>query len=66
MDQKIIKNIYRYIYKNDISISRLANEAGMSYHRLWAILNQSYTIKVGDYVALCRALKEPLDFFIPK
>ena len=66
LNQVVINNIKNYIYANDISLSKLAKESGVSYHQIWAILNQSYTIKLGDYVAICRAFKEPIDFFIPK
>ena len=66
MDQEVIKKIKRYIEINDISLTKLARTSKIPYHRLWVILNQSYTIKLGDYVALCKAFKEPFDFFIPK
>lgn len=65
-DKVIIKKIKDYIYDNDISVNKLAVAAGLSYHRLWFILNQSDTIKVSDYIAICSALKEPLDLFITK
>ena len=65
LDQIIIKRIEQYIITNDISLSKLAKESKIPYHRLWAIFNQSNTIKLGDYIAICRAFKEPLDFFIP-
>ena len=66
IDQIVIKRIKEYIITNNISISKLATEARIPYHRLWLILNQSYTIKLGDYIAIVRAIKEPFDFFIPK
>lgn len=66
IDRIIIENINQYISANDISPSKLAKESGMSYHKLWLILNKNYSIRVGDYYSICRAVKEPLDFFMPK
>lgn len=64
-DKKVIEKIRRYILDNDISLKKLAKEADIPYHRLWCILNQSYTIKLEDYVAICKAVKEPFDLFLP-
>lgn len=66
MEEKIIKNIREYIIDNDISIPKLAKAADIPYMRLWRILyNRQYSIRLCDYIALCKALHEPLDFFIP-
>ncbi len=65
-DRNVIKNINDYIAANDISIKKLANAANISYHRLWSILSQSYSIKLGDYIAICNACHEPFEFFLPK
>lgn len=65
-DKDVIKKINHYITVNDISIKKLAVASNISYHRLWSILNQSSTIKLSDYVAVCKAFKEPFDMFLPK
>lgn len=65
-DKEIIENIKQYIIDNDISIKKLAKESKIPYHRLWMIINQNNKITVGDYVAICRAVFEPLEYFIPK
>lgn len=65
-DKKILDNIKQYIIDNDISIKKLAKESKIPYHRLWMIINQNNKITVGDYVAICRAVFEPLEYFIPK
>ena len=65
-DKEVIKKINHYITVNDISITKLAAATGISYHRLWSILNQSGTIKLCDYVAICKAFKEPFELFLPK
>ena len=66
IDKEVIENIKRYIESNDISINKLSKEAGIPYHRIWLILNKNYAVKLGDYVAICKAFREPLDFFLPK
>ena len=65
-DKKILDNIKQYIIENDISLNKLAKETDIPYHRLWTIINQNNKITVGNYVAICRAVFEPLDYFIPK
>lgn len=65
-DKEVIKNINKYIEKNDLSIKKIANESGITYHKLWSILTQTYSIKLGDYVAICKAFHEPLEMFFPK
>ena len=66
VDKKVLDNIKRYILDNDISIPKLATESKIPYHRLWTIINQSSKITVGNYVAICKAVREPFDYFIPK
>lgn len=63
-DKTVIDNINQYIIVNDISLNKLASASGISYHRLWIILNQSNTIKLKDYIAICQAFKEPFDLFL--
>lgn len=63
-DREVIKAINNYIYKNDLSIRKIAETSGISYHRLWVILNQGNTIKLSDYVAICKACCEPFDYFL--
>ena len=54
----------KQVLYNDIQ--KLAKESNIPYHRLWTIINQNRKITVGDYVAICKALFEPLDYFIPE
>lgn len=65
IDKKVIENIKNYVEDNDISLNKLSKASGISYHRLWLILNKNYTVKLGDYISICKAFKEPFDFFIP-
>lgn len=65
-DSKVIANINEYINLNNLSIKKIAEETGIGYHRLWSILGQSNSIKLGDYISICRAFHEPFDMFLPK
>ncbi len=60
------ENIKNYIEANGLSISKIAKETGIKYNSLWGILHRRQSIRLDDYVALCRAFKEPLEKFIPK
>lgn len=66
MGEKIIKNINDYISANNISLTKLAEASGILYNTLWAILNKNKDITVKDYIAICKALNEPVEYFIPK
>ena len=64
--ETIIDKINEYIEVNGLSVKKIAKEAGLDYNHLWKVLNRNKTIKLEDYVALCRAFREPMDKFIPK
>ena len=66
MSEKIIQNINEYILINDISLKKLAKATGILYNTLWKNLNKNKDISIGHYLAICKALNEPFDFFIPK
>ena len=66
MGESVIKNINDYIAENNISLTKLAEASGILYNTLWAILNKNKDITVKDYIAICEALNEPVDYFIPK
>lgn len=66
INDTVIERIKLYIETNNLSLKKIAEAAGIGYYSLWSMLNRNQTIKLDDYVALCRALKEPLDKFIPK
>lgn len=66
INDSIIDKINEYIEVNGLSVRKIAKEAGLDYNHLWKILKQNKTIKLDDYVAICRACKEPLEKFIPK
>ena len=61
-----IEKINTYIEANGLSIPKIAKAAGMKPIKLWSILNRNSRISLDDYVAICRACREPLEKFIPK
>lgn len=63
-DNEVLKRINQYIYDNGLSLSKIAKESGMDYVALWSLLNRNRSIKLKDYVSLCKAFKEPFDKFI--
>lgn len=65
-DAEVLKRIRLYISMNDLDMKKTASEAGMTYIQLWSTLNRNKSIKLCDYVSLCRAFHEPLDTFLPK
>ena len=66
INDRIIDEINDYIRVNNISVKKTAKAAGIDYNHLWKVLNRNKTIRLDDYVALCRAFREPLERFIPK
>lgn len=60
------ENIKNYIEENGLSLSKISKASGITYNSLWGILHRRQSIRLDDYVALCRAFKEPLEKFIPK
>ena len=65
-DREVIKNINNYVLVNNLSIRKIADMSGISYHRLWSILEKSNSIKLSDYIAICNVCCEPLDYFLPQ
>ena len=65
-NEQIQTKINEYIKANNLSIPKIAEEAGMDYFKLWAILNRKHQIRLTDYIAICRAFREPLETFIPE
>ena len=66
INDSIIEKLNAYIEANNLSVKKIAKAAGIEYNHLWKILNKNKTIKLDDYVAICRAFREPLERFIPK
>jgi len=65
-DNEVLKRINLYISSNNLSVEKIAKEAGMTYIQLWSLLKRNKSIKLSDYVALCNAFREPFDLFLPK
>ena len=65
-NNETIQKINNYIEANGLSVPKIAQAAGMKPVKLWSILNRNNKISLDDYVAICRACREPLEKFIPK
>ena len=63
-DNKVLNGINDYILTNGLSLRKIAEEAGMGYVQLWSLLKRNRSIKLNDYVALCRAFQEPFEKFL--
>ena len=63
-DERVIDRINDYIKENNLSMKKIAAEAGMTYSQLYQLLHKNQVIKLREYVNLCKAFKEPFDKFI--
>ncbi len=63
-DETVVKKINEYIEFNNLSHSKLAKAAGMSYGKLYALRTMAQRIKLEDYFNLCNALNEPFERFL--
>ena len=63
-DERVIDRINDYIKENNLSMKKIAAEAGMTYSQLYQLLHKNQVIKLMEYVNLCKAFKEPFDKFI--
>lgn len=63
-DQAVISRINEYIENNNLSHSKIAKAAGMSYGRLYSLRTFASRIKLEDYVSLCNVFNEPFDKFL--
>lgn len=65
-DNEVLQNIKEYIARNNLSMKKIAEETGLTYIQLWTLLNRNQSMKLNDYIALCRTFQEPIDTFIPE
>lgn len=63
-DEAVIDRINYYIDDNKLSHKKIASAAGMTYSQLYQLRHKNQTIKLREYVALCRAFNEPFERFI--
>lgn len=63
-DIKVIKRINDYILENELSVSKIAKEMKIEYKALWSLLHRNGSIKLNDYVNICKAFHEPFEKFL--
>ena len=63
-DEAVIDRINSYIVENGLSHRKIAEAAGMTYSQLYQLRHKNQTIKLREYVALCKAFDEPLQRFL--
>lgn len=63
-DKRVSERIAKYCRDNDISLRKLAREAGLTNNQIYFITTNRSTISLEHYIRICKALKEPIDYFI--
>lgn len=63
-DAKVKALLTQYIDRNNISLPKLAKAAGIPHSRLYRICYKESRISLEDYVRLCNATGEPLNYFL--
>lgn len=63
-DEMVIDKINDFMTENMLSLSLVANKAGMTYDRLYQLLHKNKLIKLKEYVDICDAFGVDLDFFV--
>lgn len=63
-DDQVITKIKDYCRINDISLSKLAKEAGLGNNQIYYLSCGKQIMTMEMYVKICKALKEPLDYFL--
>lgn len=63
-DREVSERISNYCRDNDISLRKLAKEAGLTNNQIYFITTHRSTISLDHYVRICKALKEPVDYFL--
>lgn len=63
-DEAVIDRINAYIEENNLSHSKVATAAGMTYQQFYQLRHKNQCIKLREYVRLCEAFNEPLTRFI--
>lgn len=63
-DQAVAKRITDYCKKNNISMVKLAREAGITNNQIYFLTTSRARITLEMYVNICKALKEPITYFL--
>lgn len=63
-DRTVSGRIARYCKDNDISLRKLARAAGLTNNQIYFITTNRGRINLEQYVSICKALNEPIDYFL--
>ena len=63
-DGVVIRRIKDYCKVNDISLGKLADEAGLSQNQIYYISTGRQRLTLDMYVRICKALREPFSYFL--
>ena len=63
-DEAVIERINAYIEENNLSHTKVAEAAGMTYMQLYQLRHKNQCIKLREYIRLCEVFNEPFERFI--
>lgn len=63
-DDIVRERIRNYIRTNNLSMTKIAREMGLTYQQFYHLLSDKRMLKLSEYIKLCKALQEPFEVFI--
>lgn len=63
-DKAVADRITAYCKANDISMVKLAKEAGITNNQIYFLTTSRQRITLEMYVKICKALREPITYFL--
>lgn len=63
-DQRVALRITDYCKEHDISMVKLAKEAGLTNNQIYFLTTNRQRITLEMYVRICKALREPINYFL--
>lgn len=63
-DTAVSGRIASYCRRNNISLRKLAKAAGLTNNQIYFITTSRGRINLEQYVNICNALNEPVDYFL--
>lgn len=63
-DEKVVDRINAYIEEHSMSLSKVAEKAGLSYNQLYQVLHKNQLLKLREYLKICNAFGVPAEKFV--
>lgn len=63
-DKRVADRIAAYCRDNDISLAKLAKEAGLTNNQIYFLTTSRSRLTLEVYVNICKALREPITYFL--